>query len=64
MEQKLAENINLLIKDGGTFEKIGFSILFSSKHNDFSHLGNYIDFYNGLKSKLKAKYIKDSTKCS
>lgn len=47
MEQKLKENINLLIQDGKKFEKINFSILFSLHREDFySHLGNYIAFYN------------------
>ncbi|MDF2454728.1 MAG: hypothetical protein K0R51_721 [Cytophagaceae bacterium] len=59
MEQKLRENINLLIQDGKKFEKINFSILLSWNRNTFfSHLGNYIAFYNQtLRATQKHKKI-------
>jgi hypothetical protein len=61
MQQTLKDNIKLLIKDGEEIGKINISILLSFKRNKFfRHLGNYIDFYTRLKSKLKNMYSKDS----
>jgi len=63
MEQKVKENIKLLIKDGEKFERINISILFSYKRNlFFSHLSNYINFYNGLKGKLKNHNLNNDSK--
>ncbi|MFL5729454.1 MAG: hypothetical protein ACJ75J_08210 [Cytophagaceae bacterium] len=61
MNQNLKDNIELLINEGKEIQRIGISIMLSSKRNNFfQYLGNYIDFYNRLKAKLKVIYPKDS----
>lgn len=57
MEKQLRDNIRLAIKDGEEIEHVGFGILLSFKRNIFfAHLGNYIHFYNSLKTTLQNRY--------
>jgi len=60
MDQKLKQNIELLIKDGKGFEKVSILILFSLDRNRFfTHLKHYIIFYNQILQITKRQHTKE-----
>lgn len=62
MEKQVRDNIRLLIKDGEEIEHVTFGILLSFKRNIFfTHLANYITFYNTLIASLENSHKNKKT---